>query len=243
MRHTAKEHTAVAASQTQASDCFVPIPETVLPGGLVVPAFQLGQYATGKNPAGRLAVTADAAPWVNINYHTAVQACEAAGYRLARESQRLAVAYHVAAQPENWTGGQVGKGKLYQGLRKWTAQSAQPASVEPTDPDERRWFAMPGGHRIYDIAGNVWQWTWDDIQGDAKGIIARAIDADSPSLVIPYPAEDKGQGYTPRAGADWSGYALFRGGSWRSDAFAGAFYLRSDWPSLAYGGVGFRCTK
>lgn len=223
-------------------DCLIPIPETTLPGGLVVPAFQIGQYPSSK-AKGKLAITAEGTPWVRINFRNAIDACHTAGYLLAKESQRLAVAYHIAAQDENWTGGKVGKGKLFQGLCKGTNHGPQPNNITAsTDPDERRWFALPGGHRIYDIAGNVWEWTFDDIQGDKQGLIAKPFKADSPSIVIPYPEEDKGQGWTPRTGADWSGRALFRGGFWLSESNAGAFDLYYDWPSLVYGYVGFRCT-
>ena len=221
---------------------FIPIPETTLPGGLVVPAFQIAQYACSQNN-GKLAISAEGTPWVHINYANAVKACEAEGYQLTRESQRLAVAYHIATQDENWTGGKVGSGKLFQGLRKWNVDGPKPASYVPKDEDERRWFALPGDHRIYDIAGNVWEWIFDDVQGDDKGLIAKAFKADSPSLVIPYPNEDKGQGWTPSVGSNWSGYALVRGGCWNSGSRAGAFRLIGGWPDREGDGVGFRCTK
>ena len=224
------------------NNCFVPIPETTLPGGLVVPAFQIAQYPCSQR-GGKLSITKDGTPWVRINYINATKACNDAGYQLARETQRLAVAYHIAAQDENWTGGGVGFGKMYQGLRKWNVNSAQPASIEPKDEDERRWFVLPGGHRIYDIAGNVWEWTFDDVQGNDKGLIARPFKADSPSLVIPYPDKDKGQGWTPPVGSNWSGNALVRGGYWCSESNAGAFYLGDDWPDGEDDVVGFRCTK
>lgn len=217
-----------------AQTVFIPIPETTLPGGLVVPAFRIAQRPHS--------TSADGTPQVRINYHQAVSAAQDAGAQITRESQHLAVAYHIAAQDENWTGGKVGKGKLYQGFRNGNPYGAQPAGFEPKNPGERRWHILPGGHRIYDFAGHVFQWVFDDIQGDDRGLVARPFTADSPSLVIPYPADDKGQGWTPSAGADWSGRALIRGGCWYSERYAGAFYLNYDWPSRALDNVGFRCT-
>ncbi|MFA6310626.1 MAG: hypothetical protein WCV99_13400 [Sterolibacterium sp.] len=224
------------------SDQFVTIPETTLPGGLVVPAFRVGRYVCTKDKTGKAAVTAEGTPWVNVSFTEAKAACHRAGYALITESQALALAYHIAAQDANWTGSKVGKGKLYQGLRKWTVRSAQPGTFKPTDPDEQRQFFVTGKDSIFDAAGNVFTWVFDDVQGDKNGLIAKAFAKDSPSLVIPYPAEDKGQGWLPQAGSDWSGGALIRGGCWDSGANAGAFYLGSGWPGYRVGDVGFRCT-
>ena len=225
-------------------DQFVHVPETVLPGGRIVPAFEVGQYPTTRYSVdGSLAICADGAPWVSIDYHQSNREAETAGYKLIRESQWLALAYQIAAQDDNWTGGKVGEGKLYQGLRMGSVRSGQIGTYEPRDKDERTWFVLPGGERIYHLAGNVYEWVFDDVQGDDKGLIAKPFTADSPSLVIPYPAEDKGQGWTPRAGTDWSGNALIRGGCWRSGSSAGAFRLDFGWPVSERGSVGFRCTK
>lgn len=222
---------------------FVTIPETTLPGGRVVPAFRVGRYVCTKGADGKATVTAEGTPWVNINFADAKLACAKAGFALITESQALALAYWVAAQAGNWTGSKVGKGKLLQGLRKWSVKSAQPGTYTPTDADECRAFALPGGERIYDVAGNVYTWIFDDIQGDKNGLVATPFAKDSPSLVIPYPGEDKGQGWGPRHGADWSGRALIRGGYWGSESYAGAFFLNNVWPDYRVGNVGFRCTQ
>ncbi|MDB5813504.1 MAG: hypothetical protein JWN23_621 [Rhodocyclales bacterium] len=224
------------------SDQFVSIPETTLPGGSVVPAFQVMQYPASTLD-GKPVSTREGKPWVRISYHGAVKAAESAGYKLERESQRLAVAYHIAAQPANWMGGKVGEGKLFQGLRKGNANGVQDAAYESNDPDERRWFALPGDQVIYDIAGNVWQWVFDDVQGDSRGLIGKPFAADSASLVIPFPDKQMGQGWTPNVGANWSGLALIRGGCWLSERDAGVFHLYNDWPGLEYDLIGFRCTK
>jgi hypothetical protein len=223
---------------------LVTIPQTTLPGGRVVPAFQVGKYLTSKSEQGKLAINAANTPWVCINFEEAKAEAKKAGLSLITESQALALAYQIAIQDENWTGGKVGAGKLYQGRRKapWNS-SAQPGFIEPTDPDERRWFALPDGQQIYDVAGNAFTWVFDDVQGDENGLIAKPFAKDSPSLVIPYPTEDKGQGWTPPVGSIWSGRALIRGGYWRSESDAGAFRLGNVWPGSRDFSVGFRCTK
>ncbi len=223
---------------------FVTVPETTLPGGRIVPPFQVGQFLAGHANDRLIAINADRAPWVRINYTEAQEACKKAGYQLITESQALALAYQIAAQDENWIGGKVGAGRLYQGLRKGGVSCAQASNiVASVDPTERRWFALPGGERIYDAAGNAFTWVFDDVQGDQAGLVAQPFAADSPSLVIPYPAKDKGQGWTPEVGRNWPGYALLRGGCWYSEADAGVFYLGYGWPGLRVDDVGFRCTK
>jgi len=225
------------------SKLFVPIPETTLPGGRVVPAFRVGRYVCTQTNGGKAAVSAGGVPWVNVSFAEAKAACAKAGYALITESQALAIAFRIAALDANWTGGKVGQGKLYQGLRKWTAKSAQPGTYTPKDADEQRQFFVTGNDSIFDAAGNVFTWIFDDIQGDKNGRVGTPFAKDSPSLQIPYPGEDKGQGWGPRPGAEWSGDALIRGGCWSSGSAAGAFRLRNGWPDNRHDRVGFRCTQ
>ncbi|WP_018991273.1 SUMF1/EgtB/PvdO family nonheme iron enzyme [Aromatoleum toluclasticum] len=214
---------------------FVTVPETTLPSGLVVPAFQASQYLCSQSK--------DGAPWVEINYHDARAACERADTRLITETQALAIAHDIAQQDINWTGGKVGEGSIYQGLRKGSVSAAQGSSLEPIDPDERRWHLLSNGERIYDFAGNAFTWVFDDVQGDEQGLTTR-IAADSISLTTaPLPSLEKGMGWRPQDGANWSGFALLRGGYWDSRSRAGVFYLSNDWPDYERGSVGFRCTK
>jgi hypothetical protein len=237
---------------------FISIPETCLPGGLTVPAFSVAAYlstAGAINPAGapckrigdrqprQAEVTQDGYPWTNINYHNARKACEAAGFKLITESQWLAIAWLIYQQDINWTGGKVGEGSLLQGLRKDSVDCAMPANFEPQDADERPWHQLPSGDRIYHFSGNAFSLVFDDIQGDKAGLIAQAFASDTLSLMAPHPSLEKGIGWRPNAGADWSGNALLRGGSWNSERYAGAFGLYSDWPGYEWGGIGFRCTN
>lgn len=167
-----------------------------------------------------------------------------AGLALITELQWLAIAHNIAQQPINWTGGAVGDGKLFQGMRNSNVDEAQPHSYEPEDADERRWHELSNGERIYDFAGHVFSWVFDDVQGDDKGLIAKAFTKDSPSLTTaPAASLEKGVGWMPNAGADWSGGALCRGGCWGSGGGAGVFRLGDGWPGGGRGDVGFRCTK
>jgi len=223
---------------------FITVPKVKLPGSaLIVQSFEVGQYACTKGAAGKAAVTAEDAPWVRINFANAKKSCEKAGFALITELQWLAIALDVASVPCNWNTGIVGKGRLFQGLRNDSVDSAQPGNYEPEDPDEQRWMTLSNGERICDLNGNVFQWVFDNIQGDENGLTT-IIEADSISLAMaPYASRTKGMGYRPDGERDWSGSALVRGGYWYSESRAGAFFLDRGWPGGEYDGVGFRCTK
>ena len=164
------------------------------------------------------------------------------GFKLITEKQWLAIAYNASQQDCNWTGGKVGEGDLFQGIRNDNVSSAQPGTYEPTDEDERRWLTLSNGERICDFNGNVYQWVFDDVQGDENGIIASDFAEDSISITTPpYPSGEQGMG--DYEVWDWSGLALIRGGGWVSESRAGVFHLGYGWPVSRYGFVGFRCTK
>jgi len=222
---------------------LIEVPETILPSCQTIPAFKVGKYLCSKGEQGNLAVTADRAPWVNINFSDAKAACEAAGFKLITESQSLAIAWNISQQAINWTGGEVGSGDLYQGLRNGDFDEPQPPIVETEDATEQRWFELSNGERIYDFAGNAYTWVFDDVQGDENGLIAKPFSEDTPSLTAPYKSLEKGMGWRPEAGANWSGDALIRGGSWYSGCKAGAFRLYFVWPSYGWEVIGFRCTN
>lgn len=231
------------ASAIAATNEFVNVPETTLPNGRVVPAFRVSRYYVGRGPASLPVSTAIARPWIDVSYHEAREVCARGGYALETESQRLAIAWNVSQQDANWSGGKVGEGVLRMGLHKGSVDSAQPGNFTPPDANEARWFVLSNGECICDVAGNVYGWLFDDIQGDENGLIKGCFAPDSPTLTTaPYPNRTKGMGDTSYNGHDWSGSALIRGGCWCSESSAGAFLLYYDWPDVRNGGVGFRCT-
>ena len=230
------EHTGVLSE-------FVTVPETTLPDGTMVPAFQVMRYLAAQGPGGTPLSVPDAAPWVEISYHEARAAAERAGMRLLTETQALSIAWNASQQDANWSGGKVGEGSLFQGLHKGMVGAAQPGAYVSTDAEEQRWFVLSNGERLCDVAGNAYSWIFDDVQGDENGLVKGRIQADSISLRAPFVPKEKGMGWRPSGSANWSGYALIRGGYWCSEASAGAFNLYYYWPGNRYDGVGFRCTK
>lgn len=234
------ENTATALAALSA---FVTVPDTTLPDGHVEPSFQVGRYLCSKDSDGHAVIDGTLAPWVRINYSEARAACAAAGFALLTERQALALSINIAGVAANWTGGAVGSGSLFQGLRSGEFASPQAGDVVPADVNEQRWFMLSNGERILDAAGNAYSWVFDNVQGGGDGLVVRAFAADSPSITAaPYPSFERGVGWYPRADADWTGLALVRGGYWYDKDVAGVFRLTNVWPDLRYDVVGFRCT-
>lgn len=222
---------------------FIRIPKTTLPGGRIVPSFEVARHPCSEDAAGAVLVDGKAKPRVNVSYRKAKEWLAASGRRMLTASQGLAIALDIAGIDVNWTGGKVGEGAIYQGLHRGTVKGPQDATYEPAD-DERRWHQLSTGERIWDFAGNVWAWMHDDLHGDEEGLVKGTIPADSPLLTLaPAPSEQNGVGYIPNGPLNWSGYALIRGGCWYSYDYAGVFSLDSGWPDGDYNYVGVRCTK
>ncbi len=223
---------------------FVTVPASMLPDGRMVDSFRISKYPCAKGDGDKVLLSPSAKPWVNVTYREARAACAASGLALPTESQELALRLGVCAQDINWTGGKVGKGKVYQGIHKGAVSSAQAADYVSSDPDERAWHQLSNGQRIYGLAGNIWTFVFDDVQGGEDGLVKGRINADSLSLVTaPYESMTHGMGYRPDGSRDWSGFALLRGGFWGDEDYAGVFLLDYARPGRRRDYVGFRCTK
>lgn len=226
-----------------ADEHFVLIPRTTLPGGRIVESFWYARYPASKGADGKVAHDISAKPWVSVTFDAAGAAAEEAGLQLVRESQELAVRHLICQQPENWTSGKVGEGSVFQGLHRSSVSGAQAADY-PAAENERNWHVLPGGERVYGVAGNFWTWAFDDVQGDEHGLVAGRMEADSISLTTAqYPSNTHGMGFRTSGDSDWSGFALIRGGCWRDGGNAGVFVLGCADPRGSGDRVGFRCTK
>lgn len=229
---------------------FVTVPYTILPGGLVVPEFQVAKFAAARDAAGKLSFDGADAPWANINYAEAQAAANENGYKLITETQWLAIAWNASQVAANWSGGSVGAGKMNQGIRN-DSKARQGDYLPDTQSESnpvRRYLTLTNGQRVYDFNGNLFQWVFDDVQGNSAGIINATITEQSLSRSVALAAgaadwREKGLGWQPTGDAHWSGGALVRGGYFYSGDRAGVFYLYYGFPDYRYDLVGFRCTK
>lgn len=235
---------AILGSTTSSLDAFIQVPETTLKNGLVVPSFLVGKYACSKSNANSAVVTEEIEPWTNISFTGAKIACTGSGYSLIKESQYLAIAQQIQLNDENWTGGKVGVGSLYQGLHRGTVLEAKSGQFISKDPMERRWHVLSNGERIYDFSGNVSSWVFNDLHGDEDGLTNQRFDDAHVSLSTAlFPRNDRGMGRYPAISRDFTGFALVRGGYWAMANDAGIFALSSELPDSKYRRIGFRCTR
>lgn len=244
-------------------DCFIEVPETTLPNGLVVGSFLVSQFlcSPGKIDTTngvkfhlslgcerQAASVIQGIPWTMLTYFDAAQACKAAGYSLLTESQWLAIAWDCAGVDANWTKGKRGKGDLIRGLTGGDIAQPQPVSYTTPFPEHRRWLFLSNGEMIFDFGGNARHWVFDDIHGNDEGIVAAEwIEIEDISRQAPAPPYKRGTGRRPDIDFIWlcQREALVRGGCWKdgSSGLAGIFALDSAPPMYAHPDVGFRCTK
>ena len=219
---------------------LVTVPATVV-GGELVPSFRVGQYLCGMSAFGTIQIDPWSVPWTAICYRAAQRACAACGLALLTERQALAIACNILRQPVNWTGGKIGRGHLYRGLHRGLGEGPRAGNHRSTCPAERRWHVLSTGQMIFDMAGNAYSWIFDDVQGDANGVVAAAFAAGSPSIHRgDESAVTQDAGPAPGADDDYRGEALIRGGHWCSGETAGVFHLRSEDVDHADLDIGFR---
>ena len=204
-----------------------------------VPAFCVTKYIPG-NVSNVATSSASATPWVTINWTDAQAKCAASttGGRLIRESEWLAIAHNLTGVDANWSGGAVDSGDIKAGLYNNEATSAQASTGVQAAGRQR---TLSTGDVVWDIGGNVWQWTFNDLTGNSSGQYGTSMPVEQ--VAVPYASQTRGMGYYPAAGTNWSGYAPIRGGYWDNGTGAGPFRLYGNAPSDAGSSIGFRCTK
>jgi prepilin-type N-terminal cleavage/methylation domain-containing protein len=226
-----------------------------------------------KTGSATVAATTQAAgnPQVNITQPNAITACSlnGAGYGLINNNEWMTIARNIEGQGANWTGGTVGSGGLWRGHSDGNPNNALEASTD-NDPYfgtgnvspsiERRTHTLSNGEVIWDISGNVWEWTSDTILGQDKpnnssggfwqqwtvfntgGSYGQlSYDLTRPSNTSWNSTQNMGQYYAGTVTGTTT-FAFLRGGNWNATAGAGVFaLLLINAPSSPGTGIGFRC--
>lgn len=230
-----------------------------------------------KSMGGVAASTPLTLPWVYITQEASYTACSAMGpgYHLLSNSEWMAIGANIAGRAANWTSGVVGTNRMTQGhsddLPPWPCAGSTNTNLGFVDTtcehqaatadsaDQKRIHTLSTGEHIWDIAGNVWDWTYYtnpiDLPGAAVATYqytALAGTSTTPlSYLIPTNAvksfwsdtwnSTQSTGTFISAPNGIAG-AFARGGSWFEGINAGVFAVVADTnPSASFGNLGFRC--
>jgi prepilin-type N-terminal cleavage/methylation domain-containing protein len=229
------------------------------------------------NVGGAAVSQAGSTPWVNISQTSAITAASAVcdGCHLMSEAEWMTVAANVLSVSSNWSGGAVGSGFIFSGHNDNSPANTLTASVSDTDgyngtgntagSTQRRTLTLTNGEVVWDLAGNVLEWTNATIAGGQQpGIAGESAYGwkqwNSPSIVwngLPTNSRSsaissvdstwtnsKGIGQLYSYVGEVSTRAFMRGGHWYATSNAGVLTLYlSNAPSSTGTYVGFRTVR
>ncbi len=242
---------------------------------LYSPATAYHTYANSATPCtganGIVASVPGGYPIANISQATAASYCSSIGAHLITNNEWQTIAWNAENVASNWSGGAVGSGAIYSGHNDNAPAYALPADANDangyagetnTGGNQRRTLALSNGSVVWDLAGNVSEWTSDTIVGtnEPHGTAAGGYTW--------YQFNDPGMNYNGMTQAtvgpsnsswnylqgvgtlysenqtDATTYAFLRGGYWAygTNAGIGSFDFSGQPTSISYN-FGFRCAR
>jgi formylglycine-generating enzyme required for sulfatase activity len=194
----------------------------------------------------------------------AVKYCQSIGAHLITNNEWQTIAWNAQQQPSNWSVGSVGLGTMGRGNSD--SSFAAEASLNDADADyltgysdflHRRTLALSNGQTIWDMAGNILQWTNDTILGTSKPVgggggpfewfAVSNFGAMTQTTAGPYNntwGSVQGIGEYYQGNADAVTYSFIRGGFWGNGGPAGVeMLLLGTTPDGMHINVGFRCAR
>lgn len=270
--------TTVTSSSLDCPEGFIVVPGNSL---LNQPSFCVMKYEAKNNGSDVAVSQAAGAPWVNITQTAAISAAQTAcdNCQLITESQWMTIAANVLSVPSNWSEGAVGEGYVYSGHNDNSPNGSLAASSNDSDGysgtgedsgNQRRTLALSNGEVLWDLAGNVYEWTGGIIEGSQPGLDTDDTiftwkdwshsdmnwnsfpNSSTPGYLASMPAladintlsAANGLGMLYSNQNQAAVHPLARGGYWYSDSYAGVFTLPLNYtPGWSYGHVGFRVTS
>jgi hypothetical protein len=227
-------------------------------------------------------------PWVNISQTTAIanapntknqDGSTCTTCHLITEAEWMTIAQNVLSVASNWDNGAgvhtVGTGYIYSGHNDNVPANALEASSDDTlgyagtgqstPSNQKRTLTLTNGEVIWDMSGNVYDWTSGTIAGSAQpglaGEVAYAwkqwnnaslLQNGLPTNSMPASTGVAGITWNSSAGVGqlYSNYgevgarAFLRGGLWGHGGYAGVLYLDLRYSAgSANTGIGFRVSR
>ena len=145
---------------------------------------QNSSYGTWNNSAAtcgynvgtrHLVSSASGYPLAMISQTNSITACSSLGanYHLITNNEWMTIARNIEQVTSNWSGGAVGSGYIYSGHNDNTPAQALAADTNDNNGyantgnssgNQRRTLTLTNGSVIWDMSGNVWEWTNNTIQ-------------------------------------------------------------------------------
>lgn len=265
----------VMANGTTCPASFIVVPGSATYG---TSDFCTMKYAASQSSATVPIAQAGSMPWVGISQTSAIayspNVAGCTGCHLITEPEFMTIAQNVLSVATNWSSGTVGNGFIYSGHNDDAPTNALAtdsndangyAGTGNSSPsNQRRTLTLTNGEVIWDLSGNVWQWTSGTSTTGQPGITGESgyawkqwTDVTVPGTLAinPSPTGTNLAGASPWNSFNGVGMLLSysgetamhgfrRGGNWYDGGGAGVLmlYLGSV-PSDMNTGVGFRVSR
>jgi prepilin-type N-terminal cleavage/methylation domain-containing protein len=210
-------------------------------------------------------------PWVNISQTNSITESSSlgSGYHLITEAEWMTIAQNVLSVPSNWSGGAVGSGYIYSGHNDGNVLIADSddnngySGDTNQGGDEKRTLTLTNGQVIWDLAGNVFEWTQGTSTNNQPGVTGSGyayrqwttVTAVGGLAVNVFPSgtglagasswdSSKGIGKIYSSADDTTLRSFIRGGSYNNGGSGGVLYLViNNSPSTTGATTGFRVSR